>query len=183
MSRMIRLLRVVTACAVAGCANQPERPIVPVDEAKTRQVYDVALQELKKIMTPRAGSTAPVNWSERMYLNPVVLLPATDSANPLFHDATWSESAVARGLVTGICGKPPASPCPPDVPVAFTSLSPVWTKGGDTVFVQGGYAGEAPGEHTYEAVFWIFTIAPDEETGSLKVVRKGSANRMTFETR
>lgn len=183
MSRLlIGLLALVGMGGLGGCSNRPARPIVPVDQETTFRVYDAALQELKRIMTPKAGTTTLLNWSERMYLNPFVLLPATDSANPLIHDATWSSSAIARGLVIGICGRPPAPPCPADTPVGFISLSPVWTVGGDTVFVQGGYAGEAPGETTYEAVFWIFTIAPDEETGNLKVVRKGSPNRMTFET-
>lgn len=169
--------------ATGACANQPERPIVPVDPETTAEVYNVTLAELKRIMTPKAGSNVPIDWSERMYLNPVVLLPPADSANPLPHDSTWMASALAGGLVLGICGKPPASPCPADVPIAFTSLSPPWTQGTDTIFVQGGYAGEAPGEKTYEGVFWIFTLAIDQETGGIKVVRKGPPNRVTFESR
>jgi hypothetical protein len=165
-----------------GCANRPDRQIMPVDQQRTAEVYDVTLAELRKIMTPAAGRTVSVNWSERMYLNPVVLLPAADSANPLTHDSAWMNSVVARGLVLGICGKPPATPCPTDQPVAFTSLTPPWTVGGDTVYVQGGYSGDVPGERHYEAVFWVFTVAHDEETGALKVVRRGPPNRMTFES-
>jgi hypothetical protein len=170
-------LALVTIAGV-GCASKPQRAVTPIDAERTIQVYDVTLQELKRIMTP--GGTVPVNWSEHMYLNPVVLLPASDSANPLNHDGAWLNSVVARGLVLGVCGKPPATPCPTDVPVAFTSLTPPWTLGGDTVYVQGGYAGEAPGERRYEGVFWVFTLAHDEETGQLKVVRKGPPNVVTF---
>lgn len=182
MTRRIALCLAV-ATGVGGCANRPERVALPVDQETTAEVYDVTLAELKRIMTPKAGTTAPINWSERMFLNPVVLLPAADSANQLNHDSSWMNSVVARGMVLGVCGKPPAQPCPTDAPVAFTSLSPPWSLGGDTVYVQGGYAGEAPGEAMYEAVFWIFTIAPDEETAVFKVVRKGPPNRMTFESR
>jgi hypothetical protein len=180
---LIGLLALAGAGGVGGCANRPERPVVPLDQETTALVYDVTLAELKRIMTPKAGTTVPVNWSERMYLNPLILLPPADSANPLNHDSTWMNSILARGLVLGICGKAPAAPCPTDLPVAFTSLSPPWSLGGDTVYVQGGYTGEAPAEPMYDAVFWIFTLAFDEETGALKVVRKGPPNRMTFEGR
>jgi hypothetical protein len=166
--------------AGAGCANRPERAIVPVDANQTREIYDVTLEELRRIMTPNPGGVVPVNWSEHIYLNPVILLPASDSANPVNHDSAWMSSAVARGLVQGICGRPPATPCPDNAPVAFTSLTPPWTVGGDTVYVQAGYAGEAPGEQRYEGVFWVFTLAHDEETGQLKVVRKGLPNSVTF---
>lgn len=179
MTRLLLGLLAITA--VGGCANQPERPILPVDEQLVPEIYDATLAELKQIMTPPAGSTVPVNWSERMYLNPIVLLPPADSANPLTHDSEWMNSIVARGMVRGICGKPPATPCPSDQPVAFTSLTPPWTLGGDTVFVQGGYAGEVPGDRRYEGIFWVFTLAPDEGTGALTVVRKGPPNRITFE--
>lgn len=178
---MRNLLISLLAITAGGCANRPDRVATPIDAERTAQVYDVTLAELKRIMTPKAGTQVPANWSEHIYLNPVVLLPAADSANPLQHDANWMNSAVARGLVLGICGKPPATPCPTDVPVAFTSLTPPWTLGGDTVYVQGGYNGEAPRERLSEGIFWIFTLAHDEETGELKVVRKGPPNRMTFE--
>jgi hypothetical protein len=170
------------ALLVAGCANKPARNPAPLSAELTAEVYDVTLAELKKITTPKAGITAPINWSERMYLNPVILLPAADSANPVNHDAGWLSSTTDRGLVLGVCGKPPATPCPLDEPVAFISLSPPWTLGGDTLYVQGGYSGEVPRETTYEAVFWIFTLAHDTDTGELKVVRKGPPNRMTFES-
>lgn len=182
MTREIALCLMVVA-GLGGCANRPARVALPVDQETTAEVYDVTLAELKRIMTPKAGTNAPINWGERMFLNPAVLLPAADSANPLQHDGTWLNSVVTRGMVLGICGKPPAQACPADAPVAFISLSPPWTLGGDTVFVQGGYAGEVPGEAMYEAVFWIFTIAPDEETAQFKVVRKGPPNRVGFESR
>ena len=179
MRYLLSALLAITAGG--GCANRPDRAITPIDAERTAEVYDVTLRELKRIMTPKAGTSVQVNWSEHMYLNPVILLPATDSANPLQHDPDWMSLAVADGMVLGICGKPPATPCPSDVPVAFTSMTPPWTLGGDTVYVQAGYTGEAPGEHMYEGVFWVFTMAHDEETGELKVVRKGPPNRMTFE--
>ena len=175
------LIGLLSLAAVGGCANRPDRPALPVDAEITAEVYDVTLAELKRIMTPKAGTTVQVNWAERIYLNPLVLLPPADSADPRMHDASWMNSAVARGLVLGICGRPPATPCPADVPVAFTSLTPPWTLGGDTVYVRGGYTGEAPGERVYEGVFWTFTLAYDEETGVFKVVRKGPPSRMTFE--
>lgn len=174
------LLIGLVAMAGGGCANQPDRVVTPIDAERTTQVYDVTLQELKRIMTPNPGGTVPVNWSEHMYLNSVVLLPASDSANPLHHDTAWARTAVDRGLVLGICGQPPATPCPSDVPVAFTSLTPPWTLGGDTVYVQGGYAGEPPGVRRYEGVFWVFTLAHDEQTGQLKVVRRGPPNAIIF---
>jgi hypothetical protein len=179
---MLRATVLLLTLGLGGCANRPARNPIPVDAELTAQVYDVTLAELKRIMTPKAGVEAPINWSERMYLNPVILLPAADSANPLSHDPAWLNSTVTSGLVLGVCGKPPAMPCSTDTPVAFVSLSPPWTLGGDTVYVQGGYSGEVPRETTYEAVFWIFTLAHDEETGELKVVRKGPPNRMTFES-
>ena len=174
------LIALVAMTAGAGCANQPDRVVTPIDAERTAQVYDVTLEELKRIMTPNPGGVVPVNWSEHMYLNPRMLLPASDSANVVNHDSSWMSSAVARGLVLGICGRPPATPCPSNAPVAFTSLTPPWTLGGDTVYVQGGYAGEAPGENKYEGVFWIFTLAHDEETRQLKVVRRGPPNAVTF---
>jgi len=175
------LIVLLAITAGGGCANRSDRVITPVDAERTREIYDVTLRELKRIMTPKAGTSVPVNWSEHIYLNPVILLPPADSANPLQHDTNWMISAVERGLALGICGKPPATPCPSDVPVAFTSLTPPWTVGGDTAYVQGGYTGEAPGERMAEGVFWVFTLAHDEETGELKVVGKGPPNRMTFE--
>jgi hypothetical protein len=179
---MIRVRDLLLALAGTACASPPEKPIVPVDPTITAQVYDVTLAELKRVMSPAAGSSAPVNWSERMYLNPQVLLPPADSANPLNHDSQWMSQAVANGLVLGVCGKPPAQACPRDVPIAFTSLSPPWTQDGDTIYVQGGYAGEAPGAAKYEGVFWTFTLAPEEVGGPLKVVRKGTPTLVTFES-
>ncbi len=167
--------------SVAACSNDPERPIAPVDPGMTAEIYDATLAEMKRITTPRAGTEVPVNWSERMFLNPMVLLPPADSLDPLAHDSAWTAGAVRRGLVRGVCGQSPAPACPATEPIAFVSLSPPWTLGGDTVFVQAGYAGEAPGEPAYEGVFWIFTLAHDEETGALKVVRKSAPNRVTFE--
>ena len=182
MTRVLMgLLSLAGAGGMGGCANRPDRAAVPVDAEITAEVYDATLAELKRIMTPKAGTTVAVNWAERMYLNPVVLLPPADSANPLTHDGNWMNSAVARGLVLGVCGQPPATPCPQDMPVAFTSLTPPWTLGVDTVYVHGGYAGEAPGERLFEGVFWTFTLAYDEEAGGLKVVRKGPPKRITFE--
>lgn len=181
--KMTRLLvGLLVLAGVSGCANKPQRPILPVDEQLTAEVYDVTLAELKRNLAPKPGTAPVIDWSTRMYLNPVVLLPAADSTNPLQHDAGWMNSAVARGLVLGVCGKPPATPCPSDQPVAFTSLTPPWTLGGDTVYVQGGYTGEAPGEPHYEGVFWVFTLSPDRETGGLKVIRKGPPSRTIFES-
>lgn len=181
---MTRLLvGLLLLAGMSGCENTPQRSILPVDQQLTAEIYDVTLAELKRTLTPRPGTAPSIDWSTRMYLNPVVLLPPADSANPLTHDADWMNAAVASGLVLGICGKPPATPCPADQPVAFTSLTPPWTMGGDTVYVQGGYTGEAPGEQLYEGTFYVFTLAHDTDTGALKVVRKGPPNRLTFESR
>ena len=178
----MRTLAVGLALLGAGCGNKPAVPIVPLDPESTREVYDVTLVELKRLLQPKPNSTSGINWSERIYLNPVVLLPEADSSNPFYHDSTWLASIVARGLVSGVCGKAPAQACPRDVPIAFTSLSPPWKRGGgDTSYVQGGYTGEAPGQSTYEGVFWVFTLAPDDD-GALKVVRKGPPNYVTFES-
>ena len=176
------LMGMLVLAGIAGCESKPPRPIVPVDPQLTPEIYDVTLAELKKIMTPRAGMSVEVDWSTRMYLNPLIVLPPADSLNPLNHDSGWMNSVLARGLVQGICGKPPAVPCPADLPVAFTSLTPPWTLGGDTVYVQGGYAGEMPGESMYESLFWTFTLAHDEN-GQLKVVRRSEPTRTIFETR
>jgi hypothetical protein len=180
MTRVLMAVLVLTGAA--ACKSEPPRPIVPVDQQLTLEIYDVTLGELKRIMTPPAGTTVPIDWSTRMYLNPLIVLPPADSANPLSHDPGWINSVLARGMVQGVCGKPPATPCPPDQPVAFTSLTPPWTMGGDTVYVQGGYAGEIPGETRYESLFWTFTLAHDE-AGALKVVRRGPPTRTIFETR
>jgi hypothetical protein len=179
---MTRLLAgLLVLAGVAGCENTPPRPILPVDSRLNADIYDATLVELRKILIPKPGTTPAIDWSTRMYLNPVVLLPPADSANPLTHDAARMRAAVARGLVVGVCGKPPAVPCPADQPVAFTSLTPPWTMGGDTVYVRGGYTGEAPGERLYEGTFYVFTLAHDG-SGELKVVRKSPPDRMTFES-
>jgi hypothetical protein len=177
---MMRCLKVGIVLLGSGCANTPDVPVVPLDRERTAEVYDVALTDLKRLMVPK-NPAARVNWSERMYLNPVVLLPQSDSSTPLAHDPVWLASVAARGMVIGVCGRWPAEPCPTDVPVAFTSLSAPWSHGTDTAWVQGGYTGEYPGEPTYEGVFWIFTIAHDEE-GVLKVVRRGPPNYVSFES-
>jgi hypothetical protein len=173
------ILVILIAC---GCSNRIPEPFVPLDAEQTAQVYDATLTDLKRTLTPRPGTTPAVNWSERMYLNPLVMLPAADSATPLPHDSAWLRSSVSRGLVQGVCGKPPATACPSDVPIAFTSLSAPWTRNGDTSYVQGGYAGEVPGATTYDAVFWIFTLARDEQ-GELQVIRKGPPQTVIFESR
>jgi hypothetical protein len=178
----MRALAMITAVLSGACANKPEAPIVPLDAAGTTAVYNVTLVELRRLLTPKSSAVTGLNWSERMYLNPVVLLPAADSANPMTHDSAWMADVLGRGLVKGVCNKPPATPCPREAPIALTSFSPPWSRGGDTAWVHGGYTGEIPGEATYEGVFWIFTLAPDDE-GVLKVVRKGPPNFLTFEAK
>jgi hypothetical protein len=176
----MRLFLLAASAFTVGCANKPQPTISPVDAEMTARVYDLTLAELRRLLTPKAQVPGVINWGERMYLNPTILLPAADSATPLLHDSAWMANAVARGDVVGICGKEPASPCPVDIPIAFTSLTPPWTLGTDTVYVQGGYAGEVPGERRYGGTFWVFTLGPDDE-GVFRVLRKGPPNHVDFE--
>ncbi|MEO8200709.1 MAG: hypothetical protein ABI679_09335 [Gemmatimonadota bacterium] len=163
-----------------GCGNAPERPIVPIDPAMTSEVYMTALTEVKRLLTPAAGAKPAINWSERMYLNPVILLPPADSANPLDHDVNWMADAQVRGLVRGTCGQPPANPCPDSI--AFTSLGVPWTRGGDSSFVLAGYVEEMPGDAINNGVFWLMTITHNEDR-VLKVTAKGPPNYVTFNAR
>ena len=166
--------------ALAACRNDPERPILPVEGEAKAETFDVTLRELKRLLTPR-DTAAPINWSQVIYLNPVVLLPPGDSAPPLMHDPDWLAGVVAGGLVQGICGKPPTKPCPAAFPIAFTSLGVPWTRGGDTTFLRAGYVGEVPGQKTYDGVFWLFTVVRSDE-GQLRVTDKGPANNVIFES-
>ena len=167
---------------VAGCANEAERPVVPITPELTSQVYDLTLRELKRLLRPKARSSETIDWSNRMYLNPMVLLPPADSANSMMHDAQWLAGVSSANLVNGICGRPPAAACPADTPVAFTSLGIPWTRGGDTTYLQAGYVGESPGHTRYDGVFWLFTITRDLDTDTLKVSGKGPPNYVTYES-
>lgn len=167
---------VLASTLLLGC-NDPERPIVPVDMATTRQIYEVELKELKRLL-PKDTLAGGVLWPDRMYLNTRILLPEADSANPVLHDAAWLASVVERGLVNGICGRPPYEACPTDYPVAFTSLGVPWTRGGDTVFVGGGYTGLVADQKTSNAIFWLFTVVHSDSGWVIK--GKGPPNTMTF---
>jgi len=160
-----------------GCGNDPVRAILPVDPATTHTVYEVELVELKKLL-PKEALPSGVRWSDRLFLNSRILLPPADSAHPLFHDQDWLASVVERGLVSGVCGPAPYSDCPQDAPVAFASLGVPWTRGGDTVFVGGGYTGLVPNQTTSDAVFWLFTVVKSDSGWVVK--SKGPPNTMTF---
>ena len=172
---IVRLL--LPSVMLLGCKNDPVRPIVPVDPATTRTVYEVELQELKKLL-PTDTLPGGVQWADRMFLNSRILLPPADSANPLFHDQDWLSSVVNRGLVSGVCGPAPYPDCPQDAPIAYTSLGVPWTRGGDTVFVGGGYTGLVPSQPTADAIFWLFTIVKGDSGWTVK--SKGPPNTMTF---
>ena len=159
-----------------GC-NDPERPILPVDAATTRTVYEIELEQLKKLL-PKDTLPGGIRWTDRMFLNTRILLPPADSAHPLFHDQAWLSSVVDRGLVSGICGPTPYPDCPQDAPVAFASLGVPWTRGGDTVFVGGGYTGLVPNQSTSDAIFWLFTMVKSDSGWVMK--SKGPPNTMTF---
>lgn len=167
----------VPSVLLLGCKNDPVRPILPVDAATTRTAYEVELAELKKLL-PRDSLPGGLHWADRMFLNSRILLPPADSATPLMHDQAWLSSVVSRGLVSGICGPSPYGDCPQDAPVAFASLGVPWTRGGDTVFVGGGYTGIVPNQATEDAVFWLFTIVKSDSGWVVKA--KGPPNIMTF---
>ena len=159
-----------------GCSD-PVRPILPVDSATTRSVYEVELVQLKSLL-PTDTLPGGLHWADRMFLNSRILLPPADSANPLFHDENWLWSVVDRGLVSGICGPAPYYDCPQDTPVAFASLGVPWTRGGDTVFVGGGYIGLVPNQATSDAIFWLFTVVKTDSGWVVKA--KGPPNTMTY---
>jgi hypothetical protein len=167
----------VPSVFLLGCKNDPVRPIVPVDPATTLTVYELELKELKKLL-PKDTLSGGVTWPDRMFLNSRILLPPADSAHPLFHDQAWLNWVVARGLVSGVCGPAPYSDCPQDAPVAFVSLGVPWTRGGDTVFVGGGYTGLVPNQATSDAIFWLFTVVKSDSGWVVK--SKGPPNTMTF---
>ena len=173
---MLRYRTFLLPVLLLAC-NEPERPILPVDAATTLAVYDVELAQLKRLL-PKDTLPGGAFWGDRMYLNTRVLLPPADSANPLRHDDAWMASVVGRGLVAGICGEAPDPPCPEYMPIAFTSLGVPWTRGGDTVFVGGGYTGLVPNQATSDAVFWLFTVVHGDSGWSVK--SKGPPNTMTF---
>ena len=160
-----------------ACDKPAPHAIVPVDAATTRAVYEAELVELKRLL-PKDTSAGAIPWAEHMYLNSSVLLPEADSANPLRHDQQWLNSVLGRGLINGYCGRPPDSPCPDSFPIAFTSLGVPWTRGGDTVFVGGGYTGLVPNQKTSDAVFWLFTVVHSDSGWVVK--SKGPPNSMTF---
>ena len=173
----------ITICALLAsgtlllACNDPVRPVLPVDPETTRVVYEVELAQLKKLL-PKDTLPGGGQWADRMYLNNRVLLPPADSANPLLHDAAWLSSVLDRGLVRGVCGQPPSADCPTDGPVAYASLGVPWTRGGDTVFVGGGYAGLVPNQETSDAIFWLFTIVKGDSGWAVKT--KSAPNTMTF---
>jgi hypothetical protein len=174
----------ISVCAILvptvlllGCKNDPVRPVLPIDAATTREVYDVELANLK-LLLPKDTLAGGWHWADRMFLNSRILLPPADSINPLLHDHVWLGSVVDRGLVTGVCGSPPYPECPQDAPIAFASLGVPWTRGGDTVFVGGGYTGLVPNQATADAIFWLFTIVKSDSGWVVK--SKGPPNTMTF---
>jgi hypothetical protein len=175
---MPRLRLLLLGSAVLLACNDPDRPIVPVDEATTLRVYELELIALKKQLTTQDSSPGAVHWENQMYLNPYILLPPADSANPLRHNDAWLNSMVSRGLVQGVCGEAPDPACPEDVPIAFTSLGVPWTRGGDTVFVGGGYTGLVPNQPTSDAVFWLFTMVKSDTGWAVK--GRSTPNYMTF---
>ncbi len=163
---------------VVACANRPDRQIMPVSDEVTAEAYTVAVAELKRLLTPQAGVVLPVDWSRRMYLNPTVLLPPADSVSvPLEHTPEWLAEMVSNGIVRGVCGKGTAA-CPDTI--ALVSLGVPWTLGGDTTFVRAGYVGEIHSERTFEGIFYVMTIAHDEE-GTLKVKAKTPPENVTFD--
>lgn len=175
MSRTILLGLIITLGS--ACSNAPDRPIVPIDPQDTDEVYTVALTEIKRLLTPKPGTRPDVDWSDRIYLNPVILLPPADSLNPLNHDPRWMADVQVKGLVRGVCGRAPAAACPDTI--AFASLGVPWTRGGDTSFVLAGYEEAMPGSATNPGVFWLFTLTHNAEL-ELKVTAKGPANYVTF---
>ncbi|MEP7326294.1 MAG: hypothetical protein ABI836_10130 [Gemmatimonadota bacterium] len=164
-------------CALLLACNDPARPVVPVDSATTRIVYELELAQLKSLL---AKDTLPggLFWRNQMYMNNRILLPPADSAQTLMHDAFWLQSLVDRGIVRGVCGPPPYSECPRDQPIAYTSLGVPWTRGGDTVFVGGGYTGLVPGQTAADAIFWLFTVVKSDTGWVVKA--KSAPNTMTF---
>lgn len=177
MSRTILLGAVIL---VGACNNAPARPMVPVDEAKTGAVYNAALTEVKRLMAPPPGTQSRVNWAERVYLNPLILMPASDSASRFIHDARWLADAQVKGMVRGTCGQPPAAPCPDTI--AFVSLGIPWTRGGDTSFVLAGFVPELPGLPTNTGIFWLMTVTHND-LEELKVSSKGPPRYITFNAR
>jgi hypothetical protein len=165
---------------ITGCANQPDRPITPVSQEVTNRTYKIAIGELKRMLSPKPGAAVPLDWSQRMYLNPVVLLPPADSASPPLHlDSQLMADVVTQGLVRGVCGRTTVA-CPDTI--ALVSLGVPWTLGGDTTYVRAGYVGEIHSERTFEGIFYVMTIAPDEE-GTLKVKAKSPPENVTFNNR
>jgi hypothetical protein len=173
---MLRYRTLLVPVLLLAC-NEPERPILPIDAAKTLAVYEVELAHLKTLL-PKDTLPGGGSWKDRMYLNSRILLPPADSANPLRHDFPWMAALVSRGLVAGYCGEPPDQPCPDSMPIALTSLGVPWTRGGDTVFVGGGYTGLVPNQVTSDAIFWLFTVVHGDSGWVVK--SKGPPNTMTF---
>jgi hypothetical protein len=165
--------------AVTGCANEPIRPIVPLTPEATVGVYDVTLQEVKRLMTSADTTRQTIRPNQYVYLNSRILLPPADSANPLEHDAQWLASVQDRGLVNGVCSKTGPILCPDSVPLAFISLGVPWTRGGDSVFVVGGYVGQVPNRPSSAGVFWQFMVVKKE--GTWLIARRGEPNVVSFQ--
>jgi len=173
----ISICALLVSGALLLACNDPVRPVRPVDAVTTREVYDLTLAQLLALL-PKDTLPGGVLWSDRMYLNNRILLPPADSAQPLLHDPDWLSSVVAQGWVRGVCGTAPYPDCPEDGPVAFASLGVPWTRGGDTVFVGGGYTGLVPNQPTSDAIFWLFTIVKGDSGWAIK--SKSAPNTMTF---